>query len=463
MPDLQSNPELLRRERDFYINYMKIVAFNGAEYSIANQMIEFTYHEHIGTPSTYCSITLYDSIDFPTLLPMIGEERLKVSFTRQDEKAVDAEGGLLPPIVLDMQIYKITNRSPETSNRKGQVYTLHAVSDEMLNALKSKVRLGLKAMTYSDMVARVYEDYIKVSKPIEIEATQHIHDFCIANMNPFRFITHVSSRSISPDFGGCLYFFFEDRDQFNYKSLGALFKQEPILQLNFAVKNILKQGGGSEPKMRNFDRDMYTVENMEHKNSFDLIKNIIAGGYSQKSIFFDPIRQLITTKEFDIDEEWDSLPHVDKVKPFTDGNKAKKAPDSRMSLHWTDAEHDTVEHIASKEPGINPKRLEDFVLRINSQNQTMLRNSIDTVLPGTPVMKAGTTLNILLPENLGKVGFEFPEEQDAYLQGKYLIVGVMHKLTTTEYTCSSTIIKDSLYSDINHRSPENEYPITEIY
>lgn len=463
MPDQGSNPELLRRERDFYINYMKIVAFNGAEYSIANQMIELTYHENIGTPSVYCSVTLYDAIDFPTLLPMIGEERLKVSFTRQDETAVAEGGGLLDPIVLDLPIYKISNRSPQTSNRKGQVYSIHATSDEMLQSLKTKVRLGLTNMSYSDMVSRVYEDYVKVNKPIEIEDTQHVYDFCIGNMNPFRFITHVSSRALSPDFGGCLFFFFEDRDKFNFKSLGTMFKDAPILRLNFAMKNILKEGTGDEPKERNFLRDMYTVEHMEHSHSFDLIKTIISGSYSQKAIFVDPIRQLFNAKEFHLADEWDSLPHIDKVKPFTDGSKAKDAPDSRMSLHWTNADHDTVEHIVSKEPGINPYRVEDFVLRVNSQVDTMMRNSINVVIPGAPTVKAGTVINFFLPEHLGKVSEEEPEEPDAYLQGNYLVVSVMHRLSTHEYTCGASLFKDALFSAINHRSPDEEYAQNKIY
>lgn len=459
-----SNSEVLRRDRDYYIDYIKIVAYNGKEYSIASQMIEFTYHENIATPCIYCSVTMYDAVDFPTLLPMIGEERLKVSFTRQDEKAADSGGGFKKPIVLDLPIYKISNRSPESTSRKGQVYTLHATSDEMLQSLKSKVRLGLKNMPYSEMVSTVYDQHVKVNKPIEVEPTQHVHDFCIANMNPFRFITHVSGRSISPKYGGCLYFFYEDRDKFHYKSLGALFESEKILDLNFAVKNILSQKGESdEPKKRVFERDMYSVEALEHKNSFDLIKTIVSGGYSQKAIFFDPIRQIITTKEFDIDNEWDSLPHIDKVKPFTDGNKAKSAPDSRMAVHWTNFEHDTVEHIVQKEPGINPFRPEDFTLRVNSQLDIMMRNSIDVVLPGTPDLIAGKRVSFYLPEHLGKTSNLEPEEPDRYLQGDYLVVSVMHRISTKEYTCSATLIKDSFFAGIKHRDPEEEYPIRKIY
>lgn len=459
-----SNPEVLRRERDYYIDYLKIVAYNGAEYSIASQMIEFTYHENIAAPSVYCSVTLYDAIDFPTLLPMIGEERLKVSFTRQDENAAFAGGGFKTPIVLDLPIYKISNRSPENTSRKGQVYTLHATSDEMLQSLKTKVRLGLKDMPYSDMVKKVFDEYVKTKKDIEVEETKHNHTFCIANMSPFRFITYVSSKSISPDHGGCLYFFYEDRDKYHYKSLGALFKEEVILELNFAVKNILKQGGDpTAPKERLFKRDLYAVEAMEHKGSFDLIKTIVSGAYSQKAIFFDPVRQLIKTKEFDIDAEWDSLPHIDKVKPYTPENRAKLAPDSRMTVSWTNYEHDTIEHISEKEPGIKPFRTEDFSLRVNAQLDLMMRNSIDIVVPGTPDMKAGKLVNFYLPEHLGKVSEQEPEEPDAYLQGKYLILSVMHRISTSEYTCSATIVKDSFFSDIKHRDPEAEYPINKIY
>lgn len=462
MSESGSNPEKLRAERDYFIDYLKIVAFNGKEYPIDPQMVELCYHENIGTISTYLSVSLYDTVDYPTLLPMIGEERIRVSFTRQDEKAAKGGGGFKDPIILDMPVYKITKRSPESIARKSQMYTLHAVSDELLKSLKSKVRLGLKDKLYSEMVSQVYDEYVKVTKPIEVEPTKYLQNFCIANMNPFRFITHVSGRSVSPNYGGCLYFFFEDRDKFNYKSLGSLFEAGHTLDLNFAAKGFLKTGHATEPKERNFERDVYAVEHLEHKQSFDLIKTILTGGYAQKAIFFDPIRQLINIQEFDIDKEWDSLPHTqDKkaVKPFTAENKAKSSPDCKMSLNWTNADHDIVEHIASKEPGINPFKFEEYILRVNSQLDTMLRNSIDAILPGTPDIKAGMTVNFILPEHLGKVSDQEPEMLDAYLQGKYLVVSVVHRIVKGAYTCGVTLTKDSFYSEIKHRPPTEEYPL----
>lgn len=462
MSESGNNPEQLHAERDYFIHYLKIVAYNGKEYPIDPQMVELCYHENIGSISNYLSVSLYDTVDYPTLLPMIGEERLKVSFTRQDEKAVKTGGAFKEPITLDMPVYKITKRSPESIARKAQMYTLHAVSDELLQSLKTKVRLGLKDKLYSEMVEQVYNQYVKVSKPIEVEPTKYRQDFCIANMNPFRFITHVSGRSISPNYGGCLYFFFEDRDKFNYKSLGALFEAGKSLDLNFAVKGILKEGDGVGPKERNFERDVYTVEHLEHKQSFDLIKTILTGGYSQKAIFFDPVRQLINVKEFDIEQEWESLPHTESgkaAKPFTSGNKAKASPDCKMSLNWTNSDHDIVEHIASKEPGINPFKFEEYILRVNSQLDTMLRNSIDAILPGTPGIKAGMTINFTLPEHLGKVSDKDPEMLDAYLQGKYLVVSVVHRIVKGAYTCGVTLTKDSFYSDIKHRAPTEEYPL----
>jgi hypothetical protein len=453
------NPELIRVERDYYINYVKIVAFNGKEYPIDSQIIEMCYHENIATISTYLSITLFDTVDFPTLLPMIGEERIKISFTRQDEKQISDGGGLKDPIVLDMPVYKITKRSPESKGKKSQVYTLHAASDEMLQSLKTKVRLGLKSRLYSEMVEQVYNEYVKISKEIQVEPTQYPQDFCIANMNPFRFISHISGRSISPTYGGCLYFFYEDRDKYNFRSLGSMFEAPTTLDFNFAVKGILKAGSDNDPKSRNFERDVYSVEYMEHKQSFDLIKTILTGSYSQKAIFFDPIRRVIKTQEFDIDEEWETLPHIEKTKPFTPNNKAKASPDCRMSLYWTNAEHNTVDHINSKESEVNPFKFEEYVLRTSSQLDTMMRNTIDAVLPGTPDIKAGITINFKLPEHLGKVSPEEPEEMDAYLQGKYLVISVMHRIAKGEYTCGVTLAKDSFFSDIKHRDPHEEYPI----
>jgi hypothetical protein len=176
----------------------------------------------------------------------------------------------------------------------------------------------------------------------------------------------------------------------------------------------------------------------------------------------DIIRQKIHKKNFDLREEWDSIPHTDPNRPFSDDpstNQEIGDENSKVEVIITDQDHDTVEHIISKDPDIKPDKLEEIIQIRQSQKRQVLQHMLLVRTPGDPRLKAGDTIELIIPEILGKNREKEPEEENKLISGKYLIFGVIHILQDNQYNCALEVMKDSHVQEFTstHRDPIEEY------
>ena len=88
----------LRQEKDYVLEYLQLVIpRTGAKYDISEQLIRLTYEENIFMGIIHGSLLMVDAVDYPTLIPFIGEEEIHFSLTRQDEMTKNSEDVRLLP------------------------------------------------------------------------------------------------------------------------------------------------------------------------------------------------------------------------------------------------------------------------------------------------------------------------------------------------------------------------------
>jgi hypothetical protein len=450
--------DLIRNENDYVLNYVKLVDFKGNEYDFTGHFVEFSFEESLFETFLHGAMFVSDAVDYPTLLPMVGEERLKISFTRQNEKVpLGSDGELLPPIEFDMPIYLMDGKRQESGSGKHQVYNLFYTSDEIFNNLNTKLFKALKNQKYSDIVQMIYDNHLKKSKPIEIEPTKNTVDYCIQNEHPVRAINKIAKRCVSEEDNGFFYVFYEDRDKFNFVTLGKLFQQKPVAKLTYEIKNIMKNTEGLSHKTREIEKDMYNVSNYQQQGTYDVLGSAISGEAASSLLTVDPIVRKYSFTDFDLRKEFDKFKHLEKSKPWTDANKMFVNPRANLAMVVTDTPQTSNEYVTSKEPGIKSYFPEDFFLHRQSQKKQMLSSIITTTVSGDPRIKAGDIIEFAIPEHLGKTSASNPEEKDKYMQGKYLVLSVAHIVKYGEYKMNLELIRDTVYSDITHRDPVKEY------
>lgn len=463
--------KIARQEFDRVLDHLKLKDWTGKEHSLLPQMVFFSFEEEIFQTTIHGTLKVLDSVDYPTLLPLIGEERIIGSFTRNEaaKKSNLFLGGRLPAIKFDMQVYRMDGKLQVGGSRKSQEYFLRYISDLSLINIGTRVYANFENMKYSDMVKKIYETYIKRDgdkyKPLNVEETEGAFDYYIQNLSPINAITKLAQRATSAEGNGNFYVFYEDRDAYNFVSFGKLFRQTPLITLSCEVKNILKQDSGGS-KTVDLETQLYNTSNYARNENFDVIQSALSGESSSSLLSVDPLTRQYYLTEFDLrgkDRQgklnWGKYPKLAIKKPWTDSNPMFIDPKANMAMLVTDLNQDVHEYISDKTK-VRPFLPEDFFLSRLSQKQQFMRNVVRLSVTGDPRVKPGVVVKFDIPEILGKTGTKSPEMPDKWLRGNFLVISALHSVTQSEYTMYLELVKDGFETEISkdtYRTPSKVY------
>lgn len=447
----------LRDENDFSVEEMKLIAYNGAEYDIVKLYQRFHVIEDLFGNFVVGSVIIFDSIDLPQLMPLIGEEKITISLTRP---LPPPDIGYEDPYKMTFRVYKMEAR--QTRGDKGkQSYTLHFCSPEMLTQNKTKIRKTYKGKKYSEIVSSVYDEFIKIDKNLVVSDTKSEQHYVASNYTPIETINAVASRSTSPSDNSSYYLFYETSEEFRFESLADMIEKDPIEEIYYGPHNVHKESYGDTgtlgPRSAEPERQIKNAQEYIHTASFDVLKDQAVGKFNSKLITYDPIRMIWKDDyDFDYDDQFNEFTHLADKKPFTADLDVKGDPMAHIKLLRTDLDHDSVSHITAHEPGILPYRPEEYVQKRTSQLHQINEVALLVSISGDPKIHVGQTISFLLPEQRGMITKENPRELDKYLSGKFLIVGVKHRLEKNGYWLDLRIVKDAFVSDIEHIDPIEE-------
>lgn len=439
----------IRKEGDFYIDKVELITYNGKSYFLELLNIELSIHEDIFNHTMSGVMALQDSSDLTQLLPLIGEETLKISFTRPSEKG---RGLLDEYFTMEFRVYKVDHRRPQGDKFNIQNYALHFVSPERIKDMKAKVWKTYVDMPYSAMVEKIYNEYLKINKPIEIEPTRFDFKFAASGLSPLQIITILCGRSISDEGNGSSYVFFEDMDKFRFVSIGKLMKEEADIEYISRMSNVLEDQGDIKNRDRTIEEDVRNIENYAFSSSFDVLGRLQGGMYAQQLLAIDDLRQIWEKHDWDHKKEFANMPHLDVADICTDGLDALGSPPAVFRMALTTKDHDKVPHIVAREPGIKPNHIEEYLLIRQAQMQQTLGNKLRVNVSGDPRRRVGKTIKFLMPNHYGAVDeFHKPDPPyDRYLSGKYLVTSLKHRIESSKYYNEFEFMKDTFMQDIEH-------------
>lgn len=467
-------------EYQYIIKDFTLISHTGLEINIWPQVYEFSFQETIFGRCLHGSISVVESLDLPTILPMIGEEKIRVSFTRLNE----VDGLELDPIQFELPIYCLRGKLQEGKSGKRQTYTLNFCSEAIYKNINSVVSKAFKNMTYTEMVREIYETHLKVGdKDIEIEETSGVMNYTVQNQRAIKALCNIANRAKSANAENGTYFvFFEDREKFYFYTMKGLLKkgmedQSKIRKLYYGIKNLPEPDGA----LKDLSVSMYNAEVVEEQNSgFDILHSAQQGEGASSLLTIDPIRRSFSFKTLDlrgeevkqdVEKSVDSpaplefLPNSDfsaiagqnAKKPWTNKSKIFVNPRANMKVIIGDAGQDTQEYIAARDPQVKPYNPEDFAAQKTSERRQFFRRPITTTIPGDPRIKPGTVIFFAIPEKKGNIRPDNPQELDKYLQGHYLVVGVAHIINKEKYRMNLELMRPSDDADIKPEDPFKIY------
>ena len=393
----------------------------------------------------YGNLVIYDALDLISSFPIIGEETLKLSFNvpNTDKDA--------PSIKQVFRVYKMDERNRD-KNGRSSVYTLHFTTREQYAVLNTRVQQSYIAQSLSQMARKVYNEYIFSTtrpKPIEIEDTLGIHDIVIPNLDPFQAMHRLAKLSRSDENPSSTFLFYEDHNGFKFKTVESLLRGETKQTYYY------RPAGFTQKKDDGELNDNFIISDMTQHQSFDAIKNIMNGMYSDNLLTHDIINKSYRTYGFEYQKFFDSpfAGHLNngekKGSKLVSDNANFTTKTSVTMMVPTELEQKDNVYVVGKNFKINPKNTELFRLQQQSSFSQLDTVVTSITIPGDHTRTVGDVITLNLPTASGVTNIEGP---DRFYSGDYLVTQVRHKINIDTYNTVMQVVRESYSNPITGRT-----------
>jgi len=395
---------------------------------ITSLVMEFSIYESLDTPFLHGELKFADNSGLTTALPIIGQEKVRIKFTRRNE-TVDKTFACTNVIAIEKLL-------GETA---GVVLTLTS-EKHLTNAVSlfSKSYTGLA----SNIINQIHSNYLK--EEIEIKSPSgSAHNVVFPFLKPYAAINMVMKKTFGDD--GTPYFLFEN-----------LFGKKPILQ---SMESMLKEVTVDKlpilTKAMSTNKDdlgqgsRHRPETMGRLLSYEISKNsdtlrLLSGG----ALINNTMRLNLSNGEFtenpfnyathaatlsDLDPH--AFMEIDDIKLDSNELKASNSIELYFPLAF---ESEGVTELGSQVDALSSTKAASRMERLND----MLR--IQAYADSDPKnYQVGKCVNLVMAPNLP--GLESDEKlKDELFSGQYIISRLRHYIKDDNYNMSMELVREGL-------------------
>lgn len=401
---------------------------NREEIPLEGKISSFTYYESIFLPYVSGNVDIIDTggeISYSSEVDR--QERSGTIFNAYGIKGgeeikfkiVNASGELdftSKPMI----VKKSTNLKKE-SNR--DLMSLELSSGFYLKDKNSTVPESFRDIKYSDVVKNILKQHSIYFEESNIEDSSNSVDY-IGNSKKISDVMVDLAKKAKPGKGSPGFFFYENQEGHNFKSIDTLINQSPVNTTPYFQSEVMRSGlidGHNDYKIAKFDM----VRNQDIESLFN------SGSLSSKINVWDPKTQIFSEKISYFDElNLKKMGSVNLVPDLAFSNEFSKTYESII-------DYGTLSPLVASAPNSAEKYAEsDSQTRYN----ILLSRIAKIQVPCNLCLKAGDI-----------VRFDFePITQDSKVQGvdpnqsgNYLIIDLSHYFDQTQSYTTMMVVRDS--------------------
>lgn len=433
----------VKQSTDYRIRFLAIeVKDKSAAYDVSNVFQELNLYDNLFAPCISGSVLITDSLGILEDLSLDGDEWFSAYLDK------GAEDDVILQYKKRFIIYKVSNVQKINSTTKS--YVVHFVSPEFWKSMRTRINQTYTGL-YSDFVKSILTKKLGVMNAFPYDGKSGIGSIMnstgqqriiIPNMTPFEAIDWMTHRAIPAQKKYPDYVFFETQFGYNFMSLGELYKQDSLFDINFSPKNI----SGS------IDVEFLGVRDFKIKTSFNGVKNTMTGVYGGKFIGFDPLTRRRVERNISFTEIFNNTQHANKY-PLLPLNKTDilNSPNSRVvTFPFMESRKESSE-VNSKDPGsLNVMmNTHDFAFQRKSIIYNLMQRRLEFVLPGNFTIRSGSMLQLNFPR-FKYTTKETTENFDETMTGRYIVTGVRH---IVKYAVHETMVEVATDSTNKNTGP----------
>lgn len=417
----------VNNSKNYEIKTLDLINSGGQTVDIRKTFYELEILQDLYSPCMTGRVLVNDGNEVFSNFYFCGNEYIRISIDKPS---------LGKPMEKTFRIYKSDGRKPAGgSGSGGQFFMLYFCSEEMIFSNQKLVSKAYKSKKTVDIIKDVLTNELKVdaSKLKSFDQTSGVYDLVVPNYRPLEVIQWATGRSYDVSKKFC-YFFYEDRDGFQFKSFSTLIKQKPIKTLKYEIKN-----ADSDPSVNKDSIDKFSIV-----NDFDILTSLTNGAFASKLLTVDIFSQQFNVATYSVEVAETQGNLINKYKPLN----AMKNQDNKSITESYDAFFRTYIAIndttSEKENDVNK-----WMMNRGLHMALMNNFKIHATIPGDIFLKVGDIVKYEFPKFEG--ADSKGKESDEYRTGNYLVTAINHKFTggdKSDFESIVELVSDSVSKQI---------------
>jgi len=419
-----------------------ITSLEGRKIDITNSVMSIDYYEDILSPSIYVTAQCVNKYSIVSGLPIRGGEEVEIEVETGfgEFKFLGGQDSL--------RVYKV---SGQEGTRMAEHFTLMITTQEHFNNEVSRCMRKYSGKI-SESVRDILTNDLQTSKFLSenIEETANAYNYTGAMRKPFKVLEWLCPKSLSSRAGetdpepkenptsterageeakGTMgYFFYENKDGFNFKSIDKLTEligsstEESIFRYNYTGKII---------KAAQLD-NRFKIIDYHFDRNIDVRTSLRFGMFKNFTYLFNIDDNQVTVYNYDIKEEVGNK-KMTKQDGISVSDEVLKYP-SRIHVRMTD--NGVMQPGGSTD---NTGRSPADIAKANARYNLMFTQSLNILIPCNVNLKIGDVLHCEFSEmDSGR-----SREPDQENSGRYLIRELRHHFSQGQNTTSLKLMRDS--------------------
>jgi hypothetical protein len=427
----------LRSGGEFNIIQCDLVLTTGKVVGLKASIMGLSIFEGIDQLTVTGTMTIQDAFNLASFGPIIGQEYLRLKIATPNlkggENTIDYSSN---PFV----VTSIDDRVPIGNGV--QATTLTFCSREFVINQRARVRRTLVG-SYSDIVETMLYTDLDSDKELYSEPSADKKKIIAPNIKPFDIISMATKNAVSEKFNQSTYFFWESTSGFNFRTLGNMYAQTPVMSYLSSTAGTRTKNG-----VRDILAELSAIESYRITGSPDTVWNYATGIFSSELIVHDIISKSYQKHIYNYSDNFSEEQHLG-TKPLAindpDGISVSSFPSKQYLKPTVGVGTDQSFNDEFYQYAYGSNKLELLQAR-NSQLSMMdsaLQLSIDVV--GTTVVKAGDIVKITIP-SVAAVKTTKNETEDMLYNGNFLIRSLRHDfdISNSKHRMSMNVTKDAM-------------------
>ncbi len=379
------------------------------KFDIKEMMFEFLIYEDMFDPSMSASITLNDFTNLPDNFPLVGGERIDITFktpTKDDKQT------------LEFVVSKISKIHRQMNNKQFQLEVLELITPDRYYDLNYDLSMAFSG-TYSEIVKGILSK-LGTTKKVTVDESLYLQTFISPQWSPIKCCKEIAKRTIGSKFEPFL--FYENMDGYQFKSIKTIYGQQPYITLRIEPGRVNHDIADTDT-----DRKRYRVLKYEYGEFSNRARQDNDNAFGSYSKILDPITKRFAeqTADYSVMAQSKDFAKMEDFPVYDSMTSKRKVEELVMTK--TDKSHEG-HYYRKMALGL----IDNYRLKV--------------MVAGDSQYRVGQIINLDLPD---KSVSEYIKEQTT--SGRWLIASLKHMIQRESYSTVLELVKDSHSVDITKR------------